>query len=179
MIRALELDGKSVRQAVKELNAIDKNIVKTLKKDLKNNLASPRKKVGKAKPTGIPTGRLRGFNTDKATGWSGIRTAISFRAGKPRGRAWKHIVSMEVASSPKNKRGIYIAELAGSRTEGMTPQGRHLVQQLNQIKGMQGAGGRFFYNEFRQNRSEIVHITEKIMRDFMKRVSRILSERRS
>lgn len=173
------LDGRDVRRAVKELNAIDKNIVKTLKKDLKSGLKVPRQKIGRAKPRGIGSSRLRGFGTDGETGWSGVRTSVSFRAGKPRGKAWKHILSIEVASSPNIKRGIYIAELAGSVTRGISPQGRHLIQQLNEIAAMKGRGGRFFYNEFRQRRTEIVYITEKIMRNFMKRVDRIMSERTS
>lgn len=170
------LDPKDVKRALKELNAIDKNIVKTMRKDLKTQLAGVRADVRKAHPRKIGRSQLRGFNNNGPTRWTGVRSSVVFttQAKKLKARGWTSIVAIEIAPSPKDARGIYIAELAGSVTNGVTQSGRALIQRLNEIQPMRGRGGRFFYDRFRKNRKQAVYIAEKILRNFMKRVERNL-----
>ena len=84
------------------------------------------------------------------------------------------MLSLEVGTNPKQARGVYIAELAGSRTNGVTPQGKNLISKLNQQRAMKGAGGRYIYDKFRLLRPDIVSRAESALQPLFKQLNRKL-----
>jgi hypothetical protein len=146
-------------------------ITKDLRTDLKSNLGPIAKQVTNdlGKPSQPP---LSGFRNNGATAWSGTRTTVSFTPGKSREFA-NSLVSIRVTPLGK-RRGIFIAELAGSRSSGITSQGSNLITVLNSRKPMRGKGGRFIYNKFRELRPEVVRLATNILNDTFKKFEKKL-----
>ena len=167
---AAVLDAKQVREALKALKAIDANIVKDLRKDLRSNLAPIAKQVADAVPLAPP---LSGFANAGATGWSTVTGKTSFTPGRSRfGSATSSLESIRV--QPKATRGVYIAELAGSRSSGYTTAGQNLISILNSRFPMKGKGGRFIYSKFRLLRPDVVRIAEGILDRTFKKLEQSL-----
>ena len=172
MFQPLKLDGDDVRRVLQQLKDIDPESVKILRKELRSALKPLAQDIANEVPTSAP---LSGFNNAGATSWSAVRPSVSFRPGKRRkGGPWTPLIALEVGTKPSSQRGVYIAELAGSRTNGVTPQGKNLVRQLNQQRPMKGRGGRYIYAGFRLQRSDALNIAERILKRFWDRVDRKL-----
>lgn len=164
------LDATQLRVVLKELKAIDEQIVKDLRSDLKSSLAPIAAQVAGAFPKESPLSGMRGTGP---TGWSAVRGKVSFTPGKSRNRA-ENLISIRV--EPTNgKRGIFIAELAGSRSAGYTPSGANLITVLNQRTPMKGRGGRYAYSQFRLLRYDIVRIAERILNATFAKIDRKIS----
>jgi len=167
-----KIEGNAVRDAIKELKALDNNLVKAMRKDLRTKIGPFAKQIGDAVPSDPP---LSGFGDGDfghsgATGWSGVRTSVSFTPGKSRKRG-NHLVSIRVTPR-NNKRGVYIAELAGSRSRGNTAQGRAMIKGLDQRAPMKKRGGRYAYAKFRLLRPDAVVLAVTIVNQLITKVNR-------
>jgi hypothetical protein len=173
MQSTIKLDAKDVRRALQIMKDIDPESVKQLRKELRSNLKPIAAEIAREVPNDAP---LSGFNNSGATQWSAVRPGVSFRPGKRRGGrgGWSSLLSLEVGTNPKQARGVYIAELAGSRTNGVTPQGKNLISKLNQQRAMKGAGGRYIYDKFRLLRPDIMRRAESALQPLFKQLNRKL-----
>jgi hypothetical protein len=164
-----ELDAAQVRAVIKQLRNIDPEIVKDLRKELRSNLSPIAQQVAASVPTEPP---LSGFARSNATAWAAVTGKTSFTPGKSR-KGGNSLVSVRV--EPRNgARGVYIAELAGSRSSGKTPQGSNLITVLNQRSPMKGRGGRYIYAQFRMLRPDVVGIAERILNKTFAKIERSL-----
>lgn len=152
------LDAAEVRNVIKHLRSIDDEAVKRLRAELKSGLSPIVSQIVEAVPENPP---LRGFSTAGATGWAKVRGATGFTPGKNRQNA-KNLVAIRITPAG-DKRGLFIAELAGSRSAGSTPQGANLIAYLNRRAPMKGRGGRYAYAKFRLLRPDIVNIAARIL----------------
>ena len=163
------LDAKQVRAALKALREVDPNITKDLRQNLRSQLAPIASQIADAVPSAPP---LSGFANGGATGWSAVTGKTSFTPGKSRFGGTSALVSIRV--QPKATRGVYIAELAGSRTLGATAAGQNLIAVLNQRAPMKGRGGRYIYAKFRMLRPDVVRIAEGILNNTFKKLETFL-----
>jgi len=168
MLQAPTLDGEQVRKALKALKAIDENSVKDLRRELRSQLSPIAKQVADAVPKAPP---LSGFANAGATAWSTVTGKTSFTPGKSR-KTGNSLVSIRV--QPKAARGIYIAELAGSRSSGYTVAGQNLIAVLNSRAPMKGRGGRFIYSKFRMLRPDVLRIAEGILNKTFEKLEKSL-----
>lgn len=168
MLQAPTLDADQVRKALKALKAVDETAVKDLRQELRSQLSPIAKQVADAVPKAPP---LSGFANAGATGWSTVTGKTSFTPGKSR-KTGSSLVSIRV--QPKAARGIYIAELAGSRSSGYTVAGQSLIAVLNSRAPMQGRGGRFIYAKFRMLRPDVIRIAEGILDKTFKKLEQVL-----
>lgn len=164
------LDAKQVREALKALKAIDANIVKDLRAQLRGSLSPVAKQVADAVPIDPP---LSGFANGGGTRWSKVTGKTSFTPGRPKYPGTSSLVSIRVVP-PKSARGIFIAELAGSRTAGSTLAGQNLISVLNQRQPMKGRGGRYIYAKFRMLRPDVVRIAERILNKTFEKLEKSL-----
>jgi hypothetical protein len=81
---------------------------------------------------------------------------------------------VSIRVQPKATRGVYIAELAGSRSSGYTTAGQNLISILNSRFPMKGKGGRFIYSKFRLLRPDVVRIAEGILDRTFKKLEQSL-----
>lgn len=168
MLQAPTLDGNQVRNALKALRAVDENAVKDLRRELRSQLSPIAKQVADAVPKAPP---LSGFANAGATAWSSVTGKTSFTPGKSR-KTGNSLVSIRV--QPKAARGIYIAELAGSRSSGYTVAGQNLIAVLNSRAPMTGRGGRFIYAKFRMLRPDVLRIAEGILNKTFEKLEKSL-----
>jgi len=166
------IEGNAIGSAIKELKALDKNLVKEMRKELRAKISPFAKQIADAVPVEAP---LSGFGDGDFghagdTGWARVRAAISFTPGKSR-KTGNHLVSVRIISRT-DKRGPYIAEMAGMRSAGKTAQGRALVSNLNKKREMKKSGGRYAFAQFRFLRPDIVVLATTIVNQLIGKVNR-------
>jgi len=162
-----KIEAENIRSAIKELRALDSTLVKNLRKDLRSKISPITKQVAEAPPTDPP---LSGFGNTSRTGWSDFVGKLSFTPGRSR-KTGNHLVSIRV--QPRDtRRGLYLAELGGSRSRGQTNRGRAMIRNLNQRFPMKGKGGRFAYAKFRLLRPDAIRIAVEIVNNTIIKVNR-------
>lgn len=167
------IEANNIREAIKELKALDNTLLVEMRKDLRSSLNPFTKQIADSVPSDPP---LSGFGDGDfghsgATGWSQVKASVGFTPGRSRKGFGNHLVSVKVNPGNK-KRGVYIAELAGSRSRGFTAQGRHLIKALNAQDPMKGKGGRYAYSKFRLLRPDVVVLAVMIVNKTIAKVNR-------
>ena len=162
--------AEGVRKMIAELKKISPELVVELRKELRSGLKPQAQAVAAAYPSKPPLSRM-GRPGDLQ--WTKVRATVSITPGRSRRyRQTSNLVSIRAAGTPDG--GVSMAELAGSRSKGYSPQGRNMIAVLNERFPMKGRGGRFAFNAFRQNRDEVVQIADGIIRRYAAMVSRRL-----
>jgi hypothetical protein len=164
-------EAEGIREAFKHLREVDPQLVKDLRKDLRNKISPFAKQIADAVPARPP---LSGFGNPGPTGWAPVKGTVSITPGRSR-KTGNHLVSIRI--TPRGGlRGLYIAELAGSRSGGSVDRGRRMIDVLNQRFPMRGRGGRFAYTKFRLLRPDAMKlafsIVEKSVGDINRRFGR-------
>jgi hypothetical protein len=175
MQTTIELNAADVRRALAAMKEIDKKSVLALRKGLRTSLQPLANQI--ANESGIERGvSHRGFIHGKATAAAPqMEGKVSFRPGRPlKGGGWTPLLSLQIGTKPSFYRGQYIVELAGSVTQGVTPQGKNLVRILNQDRAMKGRGGRFLYSKFRLLRPDIISRAEKALKPLFEKLGKEL-----
>ena len=163
------VNAEKIREAVKELRGIDPNLVKELRKELRTKISPFARQVADNVPTDPP---LSGFGNSGSTGWSDVAPKISFTPGRSR-KTGNHLVSIRIQPRAA-KRGLYIAELGGSRSRGASNRGRAMIRNLNLRYPMKGKGGRFAYTKFRLLRPDAVKLAVDAVKSYTEKVNRRL-----
>ena len=186
----VEVDGASIRQAIKELNDISPDLKKAMVKELKTGIKAEAEIVRAAIPQEPPLSGMKETAYNRLD-WGKIkRPNVSVTPGRSRKTAGRFL-AIEITST--NEASFQMAELAGSRNNyrnGLTReydwrgtkrrhrvngQGRQMVAALNQRHRMKGRGGRFAYNEFRRLRPNVILKAERIINSYMALVNRKLN----
>ena len=165
-----QVGAEGIRKALKILKETDETVVKDLRGELRSKLGNRARQTAEAVPVEPP---LSGMGNTGPTGWTSVRPSISVTPGRSR-TTGNHLVSIRV--TPRGKqRGVYIGELAGSRSGGTQARGRRLINVLNQRFPMIGAGGRFAYKKFRTLRPEAVDIATGLINRTVQKLDKKLS----
>lgn len=156
-----KLDASQVRKALNLLKSIEEEGVKDLRNDLKTRLSPFATQISNAAPS-VSEPPLSGMKYGRL-GWGPRKGTVGFTPGKNRANA-ANLVAIRVQSVPvSGQAGFMFAELAGTRSGGVTPEGRNFVSVLNSRFPITGKGGRFFYKQFRLLRPDIVKLAESIL----------------
>ena len=165
-----QVGAEGIRKALAILKETDETVVKELRGELRAKIGPIAKKTAEAVPVRPP---LSGMGNNSPTGWTTVRSSVAVTPGRSR-KTGNHLVSIRV--TPRGKqRGVYIGELAGSRSGGTQARGRRLIDVLNQRFPMKGKGGRFAYNKFRELRPDAVDIAVGIVNRTVQKLSKKLS----
>lgn len=165
-----QVGSEGIRKALAILRQSEDTVVKDLRGELRSKLSNIAKQTAEAVPVRPP---LSGMANNSPTGWTTVRPSISVTPGRSR-KTGNHLVSIRV--TPRGKqRGVYIGELAGSRSGGTQARGRRLIDVLNSRFPMKGKGGRFAYNRFRLLRPDAVKIAVGIVNNTVKKLNKKLS----
>jgi len=161
--------AEGIRKALAILKESEETVIKDLRGELRAKIGPLAKQTAEAVPTRPP---LSGMGNTSPTGWTSVRSSVAVTPGRSRKTGY-HLVSIRV--TPRGKqRGVYIGELAGSRSGGTTNRGRRLIDLLNQRFPMKGNGGRFAYNKFRLLRPDAVNIAVGIINNTVKKLNKKL-----
>jgi hypothetical protein len=162
--------AEGIRTALNVLKQTEETVVKDLRSDLRSQLSNIAKQTAEAVPTAPP---LSGMGNNSPTGWTSVRPSIGVTPGRSR-KTGNHLVSIRI--TPRGKqRGVYIGELAGSRSGGTQARGRRLIDVLNSRYPMKGRGGRFAYTKFRLLRPDAVNIAIGIVNRTIQKLDKKLS----
>ena len=162
--------AEGVREVIAELKKVSPELVKQMRKELRSGVQPTAKAVVAAYPLAPP---LSGMANDGRLRWSRVRGSVSITPGRSRKyRQTSSLVAIKVTGNPDA--GVKMAELAGSRSNGFSAQGRNMIAVLNRRKPMQGRGGRFAFDTFRKNRDQVVQVADEIIRRYAAVVSRRL-----
>lgn len=171
-----KVDATQVRRALQLLKSIDEEGVKDLRTDLKTRLSPFATQIANAAP---PVGEppLSGMANAGRLGWGPRRGTVGFTPGKNRQNA-KNLVAIRISPVPiaTGQAGFMLAELAGTRSGGVTPSGRNLVSVLAGRAPLSGQGGRYFYKQFRLLRPDIVKLSESILNTTFARIDAELNK---
>jgi len=162
-------EAKGVREALAQLKEVDADVLKNLRADLRGKVGPFAKQVAEAVPVRPP---MSGFGNLSPTGWSAVKGTVSVTPGRSR-KTGNHLVSIRVTPQGR-RRGLYLAELAGSRSGGTTNRGRRMIDVLNSRFPMQGKGGRFAYTKFRQLRPDAIQLAVGIVEKTIGQINRKL-----
>jgi len=153
-------------RAVRELNKVDKDIVKQLRKDMRQESSPILKEIVSEVDVQAPISGMRGSHR---TAWSGVKGGFSFRPNaRSKAGGYVPIINMTLRSKGKTA-GFEIAEMAGSKNLAFSKnkaRGRQFVGILKQRSGSNFKAGRFGYSEFLKRRPEIQKTVIKIIDDF-------------
>jgi len=168
---------------LRELRQVDRELPKELRQEMKsaaqplaNRIAgnvfqfSPLSGfdptvVNRQRAKGVPISRLR-YKAPSAL----VRTPL----GKPaRSAGTFPVVSIRVRAR-KGFAGFALMELAGSRSQGNTPQGRGLIRALNARIPMSGGLGRQVIPQFKKKQPEAQKLAVNILARYAEKVSRRL-----
>jgi hypothetical protein len=163
---------RGIAETVKVLNAIDKDIVKMARKDLRTG-ALP---VATAIKSNIPSeAPLRGMIHGGRTNWqpSGIKAVVRTNFTAKAERRGSPLVSIVVGAKGEGAAIFTIADMAGRKSRGKTPSGRAMIAALNR----QRRASRFVYpageRQLPYIKSTINGTIKKLNRDYNKRLRRI------
>jgi hypothetical protein len=137
----LQLKVIGIAETVKALNAIDKDIVKEARKDLRTGA----KPVALAIKANIPTDApLSGMIHNGRTAWkpSGVKATVKTNFSKKGERLGFSLVSIVVGGKGQGAAMFQIADISGRKKRGKTASGRNMINVLNSRKGK---ASRFVY----------------------------------
>jgi hypothetical protein len=136
----LQFKVVGIAETVKTLNAIDKDIVKQTRKDLRTG-AQP---VALAIKANIPTeAPLSGMIHNGRTAWkpSGVKATVKTNFSKKGERLGFSLVSIVVGGKGQGAAAFQIADMSGRKRRGKTPSGRAMINALN----AKGRASRYVY----------------------------------
>lgn len=180
----LVLGASNIQAVVKELRDLDRELYNTLRRELKDELSPVSKKIQGNIPSKAP---LSGFAKRNATGpegerytWRKPRAGINTDLGNTK-RAMSGmtpLVSLFYKDTGKTA-GFSILELAGSKNvgrfkNGLTPQGRAMISNLNARYPQRSSSGRFVLPFVRPQVPKMVRAVETIIAKFAQRIGRRL-----
>lgn len=164
---------EGLAQAARELNAVDKGIIRQLRKDLGKELRPIGREIAR-EITATPP--LSGMNHQGRSGWTQPKSSIIFRpTRKAKGTKGTPIVSLKMTGRNKMA-GFDIAELAGARNlqySKNVKKGRAFVQNIKKRSSFPNyKAGRFGYGEFLKKRREMEKISVKIIDEFARKFNK-------
>jgi hypothetical protein len=155
-----------------ELKQVDPNLRKELQKEMRTELKPIVAKLQGGIPKQAPLSGFANAPSGSRYGWAGVTgrtvTPLGKRAKVP---GFYPVVSMSFRSRGKVA-GFEIMELAGSKSAGVTPQGRGMIRALNARAPIQGGLGRFVIPPARGEADSAVAIARRIIEKYVAIVNR-------
>ena len=157
------IEGADFRSALTMLKTVDPDMVKDLRKSLRSALGSEARQIAGAMPTTPPLSGMA---------WpSRFSGTVVLSPGRRRRGGVSSLVGLRVRGNPDA--GFRMAELAGSRSSGVTPQGRAMIANLPGS----ARGGRFAYAKFMKDRANLLRKAERVIADFVRQLNQRLERR--
>lgn len=166
--------GDDIRRTIATLKEVDPKLVTALRKDMRSDIKPYAEQVKQAEPKAVdvPSGFLGPRNE---TRWTPSKATVSFTPGKRRKARSGESALVSIMMNPveSKARGSYIMELAGTRTSGSTPQGKHLISFLKgRFTNNNPKGGRFFWQKFYSMKPQLFALGQKSVNSFSEAMSK-------
>lgn len=185
MPASFAVSAENLKTVLRELRQVDPNLRKELQSEMKSEVKPLMNRLKVGIPSSSPLSGFARANPVRRDGttnyarWGSVngtvRTPVGSRAKKP---GFYPVVSIRFRSR-KGNAGFEIMELAGSKNlgrarNGLTSQGRAMINALNARYPMQGGLGRFVIPQFRDSGAETVRAAKNVLVKFANKVNRRL-----
>jgi hypothetical protein len=161
MFQIEEVNRKSLNRALNVLKTMEENVVKDLRSELRTELAPFASNLAAAMPAVAPVSGLGRY-----PGYAQPKGSVSLLTGRKGG-----LVTLNLKTS---ERGFWLAEMAGTVSDGQTNAGRALVRNLNAVKPVRGSNrkkpGRFAWPYFRMILPDAAKRAEEILLKTLKKL---------
>ena len=163
-VRSFEVDTRALEKALERVRKIEPKLKNNLTRDMRN-LA---KEVIPEVEAGIPSRPpLSGLAPRWGSPKSSVRTYPKARPGRAIA-----VINVTGQSSPMAKY-LAMSETAGSRSPGITPQGKAFVSNLQKRFTLAGRGGRFVWRAWLGARGELREKTVDTINGYIKQFNRL------
>lgn len=145
MLSFEEVDAKDFRTALNILKQVDQEVKKNLSNKLKSELQPYATQLAEQMPQIAPVSGMIGTHP---TAYKPPKGKVSFTPGTSSKTA-SRLLSIQLDSG--KQRGFYIADLAGTRSNGFTNSGKALIRVLNErapLSSRRRKGGRYGWKNF-------------------------------
>jgi hypothetical protein len=162
---------------LRELKGMDKALVNEFRKSFRTDLKPINESIRAKIPTEAP---LSGFGKNVGSPpfiYTKPTASVKVNARHKPGRAFTNIVSTRFTDRRPNA-GFSILELAGSKTQGSTPQGRAMINALNSKFPIRTGLGRFAIPEWKKKGPDVEKVARNILEKFSNKVNRKFKEAR-
>jgi hypothetical protein len=161
---------------LRDLKEVDKQLVnefrKSFRTDLKPVNESIRSTIDKEPPL---SGFAKGVGKSPWV-WGRPTASVKVNTRHKPGRAFSNLVSTRFTDRKPNA-GFSILELAGSKSQGRTPQGRAMIENLNSRFPIRSGLGRFAIPEWKKKQPDVERIARNILNKYSEKVNRKFRER--
>jgi hypothetical protein len=177
------VEAQNIESVLRELRQVDKDLPKELRKEMKTAVEPLARRIAGNVFQFSP---LSGFDpavVDKKTGRGNPRSRFRYKAPTaivrtPMGTRARRSGTFSVVSirvrARKGFAGFAMMELAGSKSQGNTPQGRGFIRALNSRVPIQGGLGRWVIPEFKASDAPVRKEAVDILAKYAEKVSRRL-----
>lgn len=163
------VDSRALNAGLKKLKTLDEDVIKDLRRNLVATIGPYAAKIAEAVPTEAP---LSGMNNNGATQWARVKGTVNLTPGRSK-KTGNHLLSIRITPA-KERRGVYIGEMAGMRSSGKSRRGQNLIRKLNERFPMVKRGGRFAFDKFRKTRPEFVKLAVKSVKKTTDKINKDL-----
>ena len=164
--------SSDLKVILRELNDVDPNLRRKLQQEMRTDLKPFVQKLKGGIPKDSPLSGFARASADSRFRWSSVNASVRTPlGGKARKPGFYPVVTMKFRSRNKAA-GFEIAELAGSRSQGQTPQGRAMIAQLNRVAPIIGGLGRYVIPEGKKESREATKVAVKIIEKYVAMVNR-------
>lgn len=177
------VNAENLRTVLRELGKVDPNLRKELRTEMKTAVKPLAAELKQKVPAQPPLSGFSRANTrqQKRNGdtnyfrWASSvnSSVITPMSKRPRQGGFTPVVSIRMRSR-KGFAGFEIMELAGSKSSGVTSQGRAMISALNKRYPIRGGLGRFVIPEFKDSGAEVHAAAKQILVKFADKVNRRL-----
>jgi hypothetical protein len=168
--RDRSVDRSSVRQLNDWLKNLDKDSQREIKRGIKAEIGSVTKQMTNHINAQRPMPPMSGFNSGGDWGWSGPVVKPSLRLSAGRGKPVAQITAQGKKSGMKKM--FAIAERAGTRSAGYTPEGVNMIDVLDSRYPGSGDGGRFAWESWLEYRPELIDAVQSALDGLAKQYRR-------
>jgi hypothetical protein len=161
MILRVEIDYVDFRRVYQDLQRAEPEMTKQMVRDFKEEVKPFAQKVARGVPHSAP---LSGMDHKGRTRWAKVNGTSTFKPSGGRGR-----VAFGLKFSSQGA-GYALAELAGTRSNGRTPQGQAFIRNLairNPL--LYGKYGRFLFRAYLPHKQEMIRLADNVLNKFVAR----------
>jgi len=164
-----EVDARDMARVARVLNRVDKSLIDELKSSMKAGIVPIGQLIAaRVNAGGVP---LSGMGHRGPTRWLPVKMSVQKVAVTP-GMSHKNPNLVTMNFYNKQARGLAIAENAGSKTAGSSPQGKAFIRNLNVIVSDWPQGGRFLYRAYMPFKPHVVNLGANILKRWIAKTNK-------
>lgn len=172
-----EVDARDIARVVRVLRAVEPSLVAELRTSMRSGVLPIAKMLeGRVNQNAAPMSGMnrRGVTKPNRLRWAKGAATVSVTPGYSKKSPNLVTIAYRV---PKTAVGLAVAENAGSKSAGNSPQGRAFIRQITTVVPGWPDGGRYLFRSFMPYRPHVFRLAENILMRWVDKTNRELESR--